>query len=261
MLNDLDEKTVGVVVPTLGTREDYLLDCLSSVRASGSCYIILVAPRSYDAEFLLSRGLIDELAHDQGNGLASAINLGIACLPKHVVFATWIGDDDLLCQQSLEPSRDLLKRDSDVVLVYGNCIYIDSSGRKVWKNSFGRISAIILRFGPCLIPQPGSLFRRSAYEEVGGLNPDFGWAFDYDLFIRLSKVGKLKYVDRNTASFRWHSDSLTVGQRKKSVNEASRVRKSNYSKGTKALAIIWEPIVKFITLHAPKIFDRKQKEF
>jgi GT2 family glycosyltransferase len=101
------------------------------------------------------------------------------------------------------------------------------------------------------------MFRRSAYEEIGGLNSDFGWAFDYDLFIRLSNVGKLKYVDRDTASFRWHSDSLTVGQRKKSVNEASRVRMSNYPRGTKALAFVWEPMVKLATLHAPKIFERR----
>lgn len=257
MLNELEEVTVGVVVPTLGTREDYLMDCLNSVRESANCYIILVAPVTYDAKTLLSRGLIDELVHDQGNGLASAINLGITHLPKHVVFATWIGDDDMLNKESLELCRDLLTRNNDVVLVYGNCIYIDSSGRRIWKNSTGRLAAFILRFGPCLIPQPGSLFRRSAYEEIGGLNPNFGWAFDFDMFIRLSKVGRIKYLDRDTAFFRWHADSLTVSQRRKSVNEASSVRLANYSTPIRLISPMWEPLVRFVTLHAPKLFNSK----
>lgn len=248
---------VGIVVPTLGRRVELLRECLESIRAAGQCFICIVAPSSISLESELDHSLWDLVIADPGMGLAKAIDRGIEALPSHIDYCNWIGDDDLLEPQSMEASRNTLDDSPEVVLVYGNCTYIDSIGTKIWKNSTGSAASWMLRFGPCLIPQPGSMFRRFAYEEIGGLNSDFGWAFDYDLFIRLSKVGKLKYIDRDTASFRWHSDSLTVGQRKKSVNEASRVRISNYSKGTKMLALVWEPIVKLATLHAPKLFERR----
>ena len=251
------EHRVGIIVPTLGTRLDLLNDCLQSIRGAGECFICVVVPRSINLADEIDNNLWDAIVDDPGLGLAKAINAGIEALPALIEYCNWLGDDDLLEPASLEKSTRTLEASPNVVLVYGNCTYIDSKGEKIWKNSAGTLASYVLRFGPCLIPQPGSLFRRSAFEKIGGLNQDFGWAFDYDLFIRLSKNGDMKYINRDTASFRWHKDSLTVGQRRMSVEEASRVRISNYSKAMKAVAPIWEPIIKFVTLHAPKIFESK----
>jgi GT2 family glycosyltransferase len=248
---------VGIVVPTMGTRLDLLRQCLESIREAGTCFVCIVVPNSISLEGELDARLWDQVIDDPGLGLAQAINRGIETLPKSVEFCNWLGDDDLLEPKSIENSKYELENSPSVVLVYGNCQYVDTNGIKIWKNSFGTIASLVLSFGPCLIPQPGSLFRRSTFNEIGGLNSEFGWAFDYDLFLRLSKKGKLKYLNRDTASFRWHPDSLTVGQREKSVNEASNVRVLNYSKSMKVLAPMWEPVVKFATLHAPKLFERK----
>lgn len=250
------EPRVGIVVPTMGSRMSMLRECLKSIRAAGNCFICIVVPNTVNLEGEIERELWDVVVDDLGLGLAQAINRGIETLPKSIEYCNWLGDDDLLEPMSITDSRIVLESNPRVVLVFGNCTYINTGGIKIWKNSAGAVASLILRFGPCLIPQPGSLFRRSAFKKIGGLNPEFGWAFDYDLFIRLSKIGKLKYVKRDTASFRWHSDSLTVGQRKKSVQEASMVRIANYPVVMKALAPVWEPIVKLTTLHAPKIFER-----
>lgn len=251
------EHSVGIVVPTMGTRMSMLRECLESIRAAGNCFICIVVPNAGNFASEIDRELWDAVIDDPGMGLAQAINRGMEALPKSIEYCNWLGDDDLLEPMSITESIVALESDHEVVLVYGNCTYIDINGIRVWKNSAGAMASTFLRCGPCLIPQPGSLFRRSAFIKARGLNSDYSWAFDYDLFIRLSKIGKLKYVNRDTAAFRWHSDSLTVGQRKKSVQEASKVRMSNYSIGMKALAPVWEPIVKLATLHAPKIFERK----
>jgi GT2 family glycosyltransferase len=251
------QESVGIVVPTLGTRPDLLRECLKSIREAGDCFICIVIPNPKLVREDLDKTLWDTIIEDPGLGLAQAINCGIYSLPASVEYCNWLGDDDLLGCKSLDRLRKILIQSNDVVLVYGNCEYIDTKGSKIWRNASGQIAARIIGFGPCLIPQPGSLFRRRAFESVGGLNPAYGWAFDYDLFIRLSKVGKLKYLNSDLASFRWHSDSLTVGQRKKSVEEASMVRLINYSTPMRLFAPIWEPIVKFFTLHAPKIFEKK----
>ena len=149
------EHSVGIVVPTLGTRMDLLRECLESIRAAGQCFVLMVVPSSINLDSEIDRRLWDEVVDDPGLGLAKAIDKGIAMLPTSVKYCNWIGDDDLLEPESIEGSKDILENSPDVVLVYGNCTYIDASGKKIWKNSVGAFAALVMSFGPCLIPQPG----------------------------------------------------------------------------------------------------------
>ena len=247
----------GVVVPTLGTRTELLLGCLNSIRLAGDSFIQLVAPISFDAEPLITSGLIDGVSLDPKSGLAKAINLGIAELPREIMYATWLGDDDLLKSSAVTLCEQVLEESPVTVLVYGNCEYIDAEGNAIWKNSFGKVASKLIRVGPCLIPQPGSLFRRNVFENIGGLDATYGWAFDFDLFIRFSKQGSMKYIDKDLASFRWHSDSLTVKQRRDSVREASMARSRNQSVILRTIMRPIEPLIQLATLHGPRLFKQK----
>ena len=241
---------VGIVVPTLGKRPDYLEQCLSSIRAAGESHILLVAPAAFKSDSLRSAGLLDSVVIDAGGGLAAAINQGIRALPESVEYTNWLGDDDLLIAGSLKNSAQVLDSDPNVVMTFGACQYVDSNGKLVWENRSGQWVVPLLRFGPDLVPQPGALFRRSAFESLGGLNPELGWAFDFDLFIRLSKIGKLQYLDQTLAKFRWHPESLSVEHRKKSVAEASKVRVAHLPGFLKPISFIWEYPVRQATLIA-----------
>jgi GT2 family glycosyltransferase len=143
-----------------------------------------------------------------------------------------------------------LEADESLSFVFGSCDYIDPQGNVIWTNKSGQWAVPMLRFGPDLIPQPGALFRRSSFDKVGGLDSKFGWAFDFDLFIKLSKLGKGKFLNQTLASFRWHPESLSVEFRKKSVAEASAVRLSHLPKALKPIAFIWEWPVRQATLLA-----------
>ena len=241
---------VGIVVPTLGERPEYLEQCLRSIRVAGEAHICLVGPKDSESEQLLSQGLIDQITPDSGGGLASVINAGVASLPETVEYINWLGDDDLLKPDAIETALNALASDTGVSAVYGGCDYIDDSGALIWSNKSGPWASRILRFGPDLIPQPGALIRRSAFEKIGGLSNSFGWAFDFDMFIKLSLVGKLSYIPVTLASFRWHPDSLSVGQRRKSVTEASQVRKAHLPKMLRAVSELWEFPIRELTYRA-----------
>jgi GT2 family glycosyltransferase len=243
---------VGIVVPTLGERPDYLEQCLKSIRAAGQAHILLVAPSSFDTSNLKSTGLVDSVVTDTGSGLPAAINFGIESLLESVEYVNWLGDDDLLKPGSLSSSISVLDQKQEVVMVFGASDYIDSHGEIVWENRSGLWAVPLLRFGPDLIPQPGALFRRSTFKAVGGLNTSLGWAFDFDLFIRFSKAGKLHYLNQTLAQFRWHPESLSVEHRKKSVAEASQVRVSHLPAVLRAISFIWEYPVRQATLIAGK---------
>ena len=251
---------VGIVVPTLGKRGKYLEQCLGSIRAAGNAYTLLVSPSGFDASELRRADLIDAQVNDPGTGLSEAINLGIKSLPADVKFVNWLGDDDLLAQNSIELAKTTLQADPKTVMVYGSCEYIDSDGESLWTNRSGQWAVPLLRFGPDLIPQPGALFRKDTFEDVGGLSSDFDWAFDFDLFIKLSKKGKLVFLNQRLSSFRWHPESLSVEYRKKSVAEASRVRKAHLPAALRILSPLWEYPVMQATLIAGNRMTTKAKK-
>jgi len=241
---------VGIVVPTLGERPDYLQQCLSSIRAAGEAFIVLVAPATFDSSSLKSSELVDLFVEDPKAGLPQAINAGFRAMPSNIELINWLGDDDLLATGSLLKTSQALEADDSLSFVFGSCNYVDPYGNVIWTNKSGQWAVPLLRFGPDLIPQPGALFRRSSFEKVGGLDSKFGWAFDFDLFIKLSKLGKAKFLDEPLASFRWHPESLSVEFRKKSVAEASAVRLSHLPKALRPFAFIWELPVRQATLLA-----------
>ena len=241
---------VGIVVPTLGNRPDYLSKCLESIRLAGDAYVVLIAPDTFDPSSFKNSGLIDLFVEDPKTGLPAAINVGMQSLPKQIEFVNWLGDDDLLAPGSLIHSSKALEDEKKVHFVFGACDYIDPEGNVIWTNKSGQWAVPLLRFGPDLIPQPGALFRRSSFEAVGELDSKFGWAFDFDLFLKLSKLGPGKYLPQTLAGFRWHPESLSVEFRKKSVAEASAVRVSHLPKMLRLISFVWELPIRQATLFA-----------
>ncbi len=245
---------VGIVVPTLGKRPEFLEKCLDSINnassGANSAYVVVVAPASFSAQKYLAAGLVHKLVLDPSKGLPEAINVGIASMPEHVEYLNWLGDDDLLTKNSLDLAVTALEENSRVVAVFGGCEYIDSMGEIVWTNKSGPWAVPLLRFGPDLIPQPGALFRKKTFEEVGGLDSQYDWAFDVDLFIKLSKSGTLKYLNSTLSNFRWHPASLSVEFRKMSVKEASKARVSHLPKFLKPFSVAWEFPVRLATMMA-----------
>jgi GT2 family glycosyltransferase len=230
---------------------------LESIKQAGEAFVLVVAPPSFDASEYIQKGLINKVVTDTGRGLPGAINLGISCLPDSVEYVNWLGDDDKLSARSLLESASALDSSPQAPMVFGSCDYIDQHGKLIWKNNSGPWAVPLLRVGPDLIPQPGALFRRSAFNEVGGLNDSYSWAFDFDLFLKLARMGKPVFLNKTLASFRWHPESLSVEQRKQSVEEASIVRVSHLPALLRPISILWELPVRVATLIAGKRLTAK----
>lgn len=236
---------VGIVVPTLGNRPDFLLESLMSIRHAGDVFLAVVRPAQGDLSSEV-RSLIDLEIDDPGTGLAAAINKGLKALPEDISFVSWLGDDDRLTGIGVRELADLAEK-SGAAGVFGRCRYIDSLGNEVFVNRSGAWAVPLMLFGPQLIPQPGSLIRRSSLQSIGYLDESLKWAFDLEMFLKLRKQpGGLKFVPAVVSEFRWHDDSLTVGSRRGSVEEASRVRRTNLPALLSRISILWEPLVRFL---------------
>ena len=248
------------MVPTLGTRPDYLRQCLTSIRAAGGSLIHIVAPSSVNFASVIESDLFDAVIDDPGLGLAAAIDVGLKSFPDSVVFVNWLGDDDELGAGSIHRAVSVLEDDSRIALVYGRCEYIDDVGKRLWVNKSGKYAKYLLRFGPQLIPQPGALFRRDVYEQIGGLDRRYKWAFDLDLLIRLSRVGRLHFVPTTLGRFRWHEGSLSVGGRQGSVREASEIRVAALPAVVRVFAPLWEKPIRWTIMRAGERLTLRSKD-
>ena len=239
------EPRVLLVVPTLGQRPQFLVQTLQSIAAQAiPADVVVVTPDVQTRT--LARQFGAQVAEDPGS-LPAAINLGVSMAKPHHLYVNWLGDDDLLEPESLTRTVGALEADARAVLAFGSCRYIDAAGRQVWLSSAGRLAPWILSWGPDLIPQPGMLVRRTAWEQVGGLDTSFRFAFDLDLLLKLRRVGRFVDVGAPVSSFRWHGDSMTVSDRETSLRESERARRRYLGPIRGRLAWTWEPAVRVAT--------------
>jgi GT2 family glycosyltransferase len=248
---------IGIVIPTAYTRPEYLpLSYESIVNQQGGFEItILVGTPAEKIEAVksaLPTGA-EVIAESNEPGLARKLDLLLRELPKDCDLIGWLGDDDLLTPGSLAASVAAFEANKNVVMTYGGCDYIDAHGEVIFTNSSGEWASKILRFGPQLIPQPGSLMRRRAFEATKGLSNEFALAFDFDLLLKLKNQGKFEYINQTLAQFRWHPTSLSVKRRMRSAAEASRVRRRHYRSLARLFWWLWEPLVILATWAAGKL--------
>jgi GT2 family glycosyltransferase len=246
-----------MVVPTLGSRPQLLQQCLDSiVSQSVPASIVIVAPEGNADVERLAATYGASLVPDPGS-LAAAINAGARHAGPSHEFVNWQGDDDLLEPGSLKSTVGALDAHPSAVLAFGACRYIDEAGAELWISKAGPWAPRILKWGPDLIPQPGMLVRRSAWEAVGGLDETFRFAFDLDLLLKIQPLGRFVDVGRVVSSFRWHGDSLTVGDRSTSLHESEVARRRALSPTARRLAWAWEGPVRIATRAAANELHRR----
>jgi GT2 family glycosyltransferase len=221
---------------------------LKSVQSAGCRNVFLVGPKDQLSETGEISGLFSEIIEDPGGGLPAAINLGIRALPINIKYVGWLGDDDLLPRNSLIRSIEVFNRDEKVVATYGSCSYINENGEQLLVNRSGKWATKFMNVLPNLIPQPGSIFTRDAFESVNGVKSTYPLAFDFELFFELKKIGKIEFIPEVQGCFRWHSDSLSVELRKLAVVQSSKIRKAQLPSALGFFSIFWEPILVRITL-------------
>jgi GT2 family glycosyltransferase len=256
----VSEPRVLLVVPTLGTRPELLDQCLASIAGqSVQVEILLVAPEGSAVAAELAAKYGAGFLPDPGS-LASAINVGAAAAGEHIEYLNWLGDDDLLEPESLARTVACLEGNPKATVAYGACRYIDEEGQELWVSRAGPWATRILAWGPDLIPQPGMLVRRAAWNSVGGVDESYKFAFDLDLLLKLKAIGPLLDVGEIVSSFRWHGDSLTVGDRTTSLQESERARRSSLSPRVRSVAWIWERPVRGATRLAAAEVQRRARK-
>ena len=246
-----------VVVPTLGRRLSFLAQTLESIRSQDVPSDIVIVSPSTESELVELAGKHRARLIPDPGSLTSSINEGVSSGLSRHTFVAWLNDDDFLEPGSLRATSHALKTNSDAVVAFGSCRYVDEAGRELWVSRAGDWAPRVLGWGPDLIPQPGMLIRAEAWNAVGGLDTSYRLAFDLDLLLRLKRRGRLVNVDRIVSSFRWHPDSLTVEDRRTNIAESEQAKRAQLRPMSRRLAWLWEPPVRWATWIAVHQVNRR----
>ncbi len=162
----------------------------------------------------------------EDDGQSAAINEGIAL--GRAPFVCWINSDDWLLLDGLSILLQELALKPNVPAAYGRAWnLIEKSGKRapVWVEPFDE-RRLAQR---CIISQPATLIRRSAWETVGGLDRHLSMAMDYDLWWRLFKqFGAMQFVDKFIAVDRIHAMTKSNTRRVEHYHEAISVVRKHY---------------------------------
>ena len=170
---------------------------------------------------------------DQGQG--DAINKGFGHAQGEIW--AWLNSDDIYYPGAISNAVEILLKNPNVGMVYADADLIDASGTTI--GSFPARSTDYRRMlnGSVHIPQQTTFIRAELWQQIGGLDPSFFFAMDFDLWVRLAKITSFQYVQQRWAAFRLHGEGKSVQHDDRCYPEMLQVRERELGKGFSLLAL------------------------
>jgi glycosyltransferase involved in cell wall biosynthesis len=124
---------------------------------------------------------------------------------------TWLNSDDTYAPGAFQHIVDIFTANPDVDLINGELDVINEKSEFISKWPRKKISNKSWMHYPQTIGQPSTFFTAKLFKQVGGINPQYNYAMDYDLFFRFALSGaRFFFTDQTLANFRVHSQSKTM---------------------------------------------------
>lgn len=209
MIKRFDGKKVSIILPTYnGSRyiREAIESCLNQIYKNFE--LIIVDDGSTDDIKNIIKSYNDErieyFRHEHNLGLAKALNTGFANAKG--VYLTWTSDDNLYDLKAIEFMVQVLEKNPELGFVYTNYYVINEQEGKMKSVKVSSIKGLdkFNCIGPCF------LYRRKIYEQIGGYNPNFFLAEDYEYWLRIRKQFRMQRLDKFLYFYREHTNSLTA---------------------------------------------------
>jgi glycosyltransferase involved in cell wall biosynthesis len=147
--------------------------------------------------------------------LASGRNGGIGYASNRAVRSTrapyiaQLDADDLLKPGAIRRLMDYLDRHADVACCYGSSERIDDDGVVIGNEYSWPVFSREKMLLNSIVHHP-RMFRRAAWERTAGFREDIENAVDYDMFLKLSEVGRVHHIDETIYQRRWHGRNTSL---------------------------------------------------
>lgn len=154
---------------------------------------------------------------EKDKGQSDAINQGFKIAKGD--FLAWINSDDYYKMGAFQAVISEYKKDM-FDLIYGDCVmfYTLSNNFITPKPNTNETYESLLT-GTGTFGQPATFFTKEIAKQVGYLDESLHYCMDYDFWVKIFKIGKIKYLPSELAVFRIWENSKTTTSQKKFDNE------------------------------------------
>jgi GT2 family glycosyltransferase len=203
-----------VVTPCLNAAST-LPEALASVPADPDVEHVVVDGGSTDGTVeLLSRAERVRFVSEPDRGLSDAMNKGVAMAEGEWI--GWLNADDYYLPGAVDRVVAALAAHPDALWLTAPCLIVDGSGQEIRRGvtrykrfflrHYGRRSLLVQNY----VAAPSTFVRRSALLEVGGFDERFSYSMDYDVWLKLARLGDPVVLDEPVTAFRMAGESLSM---------------------------------------------------
>jgi glycosyltransferase involved in cell wall biosynthesis len=219
--------TFAIVIPNLN-QSHFLPTALESMKCQSAPINLALmdggSTDNFNEVVLKYSDIISFLRSAPDGGQAAAIKEGKRKVGGDIV--AWLNADDYYFPDVLIKVARCFEKDPELDVVYGDAIHVTSE--EFFLSYFPPIQDFDAKelTKNCFICQPACFVRRSAYERVGGLNPNLNYTMDWDLWCKLSASGaKFRYLPIPLAAVRYYQGTKTLSGDKERFREICRIEK------------------------------------
>ena len=219
---------VSIVTPSLHSAE-FLEETIGSVLAQDYPHIeyLVMDGGSTDGTLAILERYRDRLQFVSApdRGAADAINRGFERARGDIL--AWLGADDLYLPGAVAAAVAGLLAEP-AAAVYGEGYWIDEGGKRLGRYPTVTPYTPAMFSRECSICQPACFMRREAARAVGFLDASLESAFDYDLWIRLSRLYPFRAIPVYLACSRMHRRNKSLGQKRRMFEESIQLLRRHY---------------------------------
>lgn len=205
------ELTIGIATPSFN-HERFVLQSVRSIltQERRDLELLVVDDGSTDNSMQVLGQVRDprcRIIAQEHAGLARVLERGFRETSGDIM--GWVNSDDMLLPGALAAVNAYFSEHHECRFLYGDAVVIDSKGRLIKAKKEIEFDRNILLWDYCYIPQPSAFWRRSLYEEVGGVDTSFNHCMDYDMWLRFADVARPHHLRSFLSAIRDHAASQT----------------------------------------------------
>jgi glycosyltransferase involved in cell wall biosynthesis len=226
--------------------------------------LIVIDDGSADGSRAVAEAVADPrvrvLAMPGNVGIARSLNAGLREARAPVVAVQ--DADDHSEPHRLERQLALLEERPDVAVVGSRMREVDAAGREVAPRTLfraGDVRDVLLRFNP--IPNTSAAFRRDVVLGLGGYDPRYRYAAEYDLWLRVADRHVVWALDEPLSTRRMGAANVAARAQRAQTAEAIRIvaatlRRRRTLRGALGLAV---PVGAYLEPDALKRLRRRSR--
>lgn len=220
---------VSIITPSYNQGQ-FIEETIKSVLQQDYCNIeyIVIDGGSTDQTLDILRRYSERIKwiSEPDKGQGDAVNKGIQMACGSII--GWLNSDDTYIEGAVSSVVSYFNNHHNTSMVYGEAYYTNERGKIIGRYLTEKFSTLRLA-EQCFICQPATFFTKEIFERSGKINQTYQLSMDYELWMRIAKLGKIAYLPKYLATSRMYKTNKTLSRKREAFQESFKALKKHYN--------------------------------